>query len=39
MSGNVTAAQIEAALRAALDPSRLEVVDDSHLHACHPGAL
>jgi BolA family transcriptional regulator, general stress-responsive regulator len=38
MSGNVTAAQIEAALRAALDPSRLEVVDDSHLHAGHAGA-
>lgn len=34
----VTAAQVEAALRAALAPSRLEVVDDSHLHAGHAGA-
>ena len=34
----VTAQNIEAALRAALAPSRLEVVDDSHLHAGHAGA-
>ena len=39
MSGGVTAAQIEAALRTALAPARLEVVDDSHLHAGHAGAL
>lgn len=29
---------IEATLRAALDPDHLEVVDESHLHAGHPGA-
>ena len=34
----VDAAQIEAALRAALAPSELEVQDDSHLHAGHAGA-
>jgi len=34
----VTAAQIEAALRAALHPLALEVQDDSHLHAGHAGA-
>jgi len=34
----VTASEIEAALRAALDPSVLEVRDDSHLHAGHAGA-
>jgi BolA protein len=34
----VTAAQIEAALGAALQPSALEVGDDSHLHAGHAGA-
>ena len=28
----VTAAAIEAALRAQLNPSRLEVIDESHLH-------
>ena len=37
-AGPVTAARVEAALRAALAPSRLEVVDDSHLHAGHAGA-
>lgn len=37
-AGGVTAAQIEAALRAALAPSRLEVIDDSHRHAGHAGA-
>lgn len=34
----VDASQVEAALRGALEPSRLEVVDDSHLHAGHAGA-
>lgn len=37
-SAGVTADKIEAALRTALAPSRLEVVDDSHLHAGHAGA-
>lgn len=31
-------ARIEAALRAALAPTRLEIRDDSHLHAGHAGA-
>ena len=31
-------AQIEAALRAALEPTALQVQDDSHLHAGHAGA-
>ena len=35
---SVSAGQIEAALRAALDPEALEVVDDSHLHVGHAGA-
>jgi BolA protein len=34
----VSAHDIEAALRPALDPVRLEVIDDSHLHAGHAGA-
>jgi BolA protein len=34
----VTAAQIDAALRQALQPVALEVIDDSHLHAGHAGA-
>jgi BolA family transcriptional regulator, general stress-responsive regulator len=34
----VDASQVEAAVRSALAPSRLEVVDDSHLHAGHAGA-
>jgi BolA protein len=34
----VTAAQIDAALRQALQPTALEVIDDSHLHAGHAGA-
>ena len=34
----VTAAAIEAALRAKFNPSRLEVIDESHLHAGHAGA-
>lgn len=36
MSTSVQA--IEQALRAALQPDRLEVIDDSHLHAGHAGA-
>lgn len=35
---SVSAAEIEAALRAALAPEALEVVDDSHLHVGHAGA-
>jgi BolA protein len=35
---SVDAREIEAALRAALQPSALEVQDDSHLHAGHAGA-
>jgi BolA protein len=35
---NVTASDIEAGLRAALQPQKLEVLDDSHLHAGHAGA-
>lgn len=31
-------ARIEAALSEALKPSRLEVLDESHLHAGHAGA-
>lgn len=38
MTGSVTAAAIEAALRAALDPSELVVEDDSARHAGHAGA-
>jgi BolA protein len=34
----VSAADIEAGLRAALLPLALEVQDDSHLHAGHAGA-
>ena len=34
----VTAEQIDAALRQALAPAALEVIDDSHLHAGHAGA-
>ena len=34
----VSAKAIDATLRAALQPSRLEVQDDSHLHAGHAGA-
>ncbi|MBX3642382.1 MAG: BolA family transcriptional regulator [Rubrivivax sp.] len=34
----VTAEAIAAALQAALQPSQLEVQDDSHLHAGHAGA-
>jgi BolA protein len=35
---SVSAAEIEATLRAALAPEALAVVDDSHLHAGHAGA-
>ena len=35
---NVSATQIEAELRAALQPASLDVQDDSHLHAGHAGA-
>jgi BolA family transcriptional regulator, general stress-responsive regulator len=34
----VAVSDIEAALTAALAPSALEVIDDSHLHAGHAGA-
>lgn len=34
----VTADQIEAALKSALQPLSVEVTDDSHLHAGHEGA-
>jgi len=35
---SVTAERLDAALRAALAPTALEVQDDSHLHAGHAGA-
>ncbi len=35
---SVSAAEIEAALRAALAPEAIAVVDDSHLHVGHAGA-
>lgn len=34
----MTAGEIEARLRQALDPTHIEVTDDSHLHAGHAGA-
>ena len=34
----MTAAEIESRLRAALEPTSIEVRDDSHLHAGHAGA-
>ncbi len=34
----VSAQAIEAALRASLEPSLLDIQDDSHLHAGHAGA-
>jgi BolA protein len=37
-SPSVTSEQIDALLRAALQPEQLEVQDDSHLHAGHAGA-
>ncbi len=33
-----TPAELEAALRTALQPTALEVIDDSHHHAGHAGA-
>jgi BolA protein len=38
MSEAVTAERLRQTLQDALVPSRLEVVDDSHLHAGHAGA-
>ena len=38
MNDGVSAAAIEAALQAALQPQQLAVQDDSHLHAGHAGA-
>ncbi|MES3014979.1 MAG: BolA family protein [Pseudomonadota bacterium] len=38
ITGNISTTEIESALRIALEPMRLEVVDDSHLHAGHAGA-
>lgn len=35
---SITAEDIDAGLRAALQPTSLEVQDDSHLHAGHAGA-
>ena len=35
---SVEASEIESALTAALEPTALEVRDDSHLHAGHAGA-
>ena len=35
---SVSAGEIEAALRAALAPEAIAVVDDSHLHVGHAGA-
>jgi BolA protein len=32
------AQRLDERLRAALDPARLEIVDDSHMHAGHAGA-
>jgi BolA protein len=36
---SVSANEIDTALRTSLSPQRLEVQDDSHLHAGHAGAL
>ena len=38
MTARATAAEIEAVLRAALEPTMIEVIDDGHLHAGHAGA-
>jgi len=38
LSEAVTAERLRQALQDALVPSRLEVIDDSHLHAGHAGA-
>lgn len=37
-TGTVTAADVAQALRQALAPTLLDVIDDSHLHAGHAGA-
>lgn len=37
-TAGVTAADLDAALRSALNPTQLHVDDDSHLHAGHAGA-
>lgn len=34
----ISAEQIDAALRGALQPESLQVIDDSHLHVGHAGA-
>lgn len=34
----ISAEQIDAALRSALQPESLQVIDDSHLHVGHAGA-
>lgn len=36
--GKIREAEIRRRLEAALSPSLLEIVDDGHLHAGHPGA-
>ncbi len=38
ITGTISAAEIDAALCTALAPTKLEVLDDSHLHAGHAGA-
>jgi BolA protein len=38
VSQGVTAERLRQTLQDALAPSRLEVIDDSHLHAGHAGA-
>jgi BolA family transcriptional regulator, general stress-responsive regulator len=38
MSGDVTAKRLQEVLQQALAPAKLEVQDDSHLHAGHAGA-
>lgn len=38
MSARALAPHLEATLKQALSPTRVEVVDESHLHAGHAGA-
>jgi BolA family transcriptional regulator, general stress-responsive regulator len=38
MNLDITATHLEARLRERLQPTRLEVIDESHLHAGHAGA-
>lgn len=38
VDGPISAAGVEARLRAALQPEAIAVTDDSHLHAGHAGA-